>query len=222
MPHIPNEFKNESFLIEEENINVIKVNEDKKNAIIYFGGNVEAVVLNADTFAEIFPEHAVYLVNYRGYGRSSGEPTEKALFADALYIYDAIKKRHSNISVIGRSLGSGIATHLAAKRQIYKMILTTPYDSIEQMAQDRFYIYPVSILLKDKYDSISNIKNITAKTLILLAQKDEIIPLKHSLNLIKAFPQEQVIVKTIPNVDHNFIADHKEYQVAMSSFMEEK
>ena len=222
IPYVPNDFKSENFLIEGESINVIKINENKKNAIVYFGGNTEAVVLNGSTFKEIFPEHTVYLVNYRGYGASLGEPSEKALYTDALYIYDVIKKRHSKISAIGRSLGSGIATYLAAQRQIHRMILTTPYDSIQLMAQERFYFYPISILLKDKYDSIGNIKNITSKTLILLAQYDEIIPLKHSLNLIKEFPKDQIIVKTILNVDHNYIVDDKGYQTSISSFMLEK
>ena len=221
-PYIPHEYKNENFLIDEGSINVIEINENKKDAIIYFGGNVEAVVLNGATFKELFPKHSVYLVNYRGYGASVGEPSEKAFNRDALYIYDEIKKRHENISVMGRSLGSGIATYLASQRQIHKMILTTPYDSIQHIAQDRFYIYPISLLLKDKYDSISNIKNISSKTLVLLAKNDEIIPLKYSLNLIKEFPKEQVVVKTIQNIDHNFIIDAKEYQSAMSLFMSEE
>lgn len=221
-PYVPHDYKSENFTIEGEDINVIKINEKKENAIIYFGGNVEAVVLNAATFKEIFPKHAIYLVNYRGYGESTGDPSEKAFYSDALYIYDALKKRHSNISVIGRSLGSAMATHLAAHRPIHKMILTTPYDSILQIAQDRFYIYPISVLLKDKYDSKSNVKNISSKTLILLAQHDKIIPLKYPLSLIKEFPKEQVIIETILNVDHNFIVDSKQYQKSMSDFMSEQ
>ena len=219
MPYVPHEFSNESFSIEGETLNAIKINENKQNAIIYFGGNTEAIVLNASTFKKLFPQHTVYLVNYRGYGLSTGSPNEKAFYTDALHIYDVLKNRHKNISVIGRSLGSGVATYLASKRAVYKMILTTPYDSIQHIAKDRFYIYPISLLLKDKYESVNNIKNISSKTLILLAKNDEIIPLKYSLNLIKEFPKEQVIVKTILDVDHNFIVDKKEYQETISSFM---
>ena len=219
IPEIPNDYKSENFFIEGETINVIKLNENKKNAIIYFGGNTEAVVYNAKSFKENFSEHTVYIVNYRGYGPSSGDPSEKSFYSDALYLYDVLKKRHEKLSVMGRSLGSGIATYLASKREIYKMILVTPYDSIEHMAQDRFYLYPISLLIKDKYDSISNIKHISSKTLVLLAQLDKVIPLKYSLNLINEFPKDQIVVKTILDIDHIYISDHLEYQSILSAFM---
>ncbi len=222
IPEIPNDYKSENFMIEGETINVIKLNENKKNAIIYFGGNTEAVVYNAKSFKEVFSEHTVYIVNYRGYGPSSGTPSEKAFYHDALYLYDVFKKRHLKLAVIGRSLGSGIATFLASKREIHKMILVTPYDSIEHMAQDRFYLYPISFLIREKYDSISNVKHIKSKTLVLLAELDKVIPLKYSLNLIKEFPKDKIVVKTILDIDHIYISDHFEYQSIISEFMLEK
>jgi len=214
-------FKSEVFTNEGEKINVITLNENKQKAILYFGGNAEAVIYNANSFLQIFPEHTVYLVNYRGYGGSSGSPSEKGLYEDATYIYDALIKRHSGISVIGRSLGSGIATYLASTRDIDKLVLVTPFDSIQKVAQKRFPIYPMSILLKDKYDSRSNVKNIKARTLVLIAQNDEIIPLLNSQNLIKAFAKEDVTVKTISNSGHNDLSEHKQYYGTLIDFMSE-
>ena len=216
---IPHDFNSETFIIEDEKINVITLNDNKQKAILYFGGNAEAVIYNAAAFIQTFPEHTVYLVNYRGYGGSSGSPSEQALYADARFIYDELIQRHSSISVIGRSLGSGIATHLASSRQIEKLILITPFDSIKNVAQGRFPIYPMSVLLKDKYDSISHIKNIKAKTLMVLAQYDEIIPLKNSETLINAFPKEQVLVKTILDSGHNDLSQDQKYYIEHSNFM---
>jgi len=202
-----------------ESINVIVGNKEKQKAILYFGGNAESVVYNTPIFTNIFPDHAVYLVNYRGYGGSSGSPKEKDIYADASIIFEAIKKKHSEVSIIGRSLGSGVATFLAPKIETGKLVLITPFDSIQNVAQSRFFIYPMSLLLKDKYNSLSRVTSIKAKTLILIAENDKVIGFKHSANLVKAFPTSQIIVKTIPLTGHNTISKNEQYYQILKSFL---
>ena len=175
-------FQLEQFSVDNETIDVVVLNKGKHKAILYFGGNGESVAGSAPHFIKIFPDHTVYLVNYRGYGGSTGNPTEQALYSDALFIYDKISKKHKNISVIGRSLGTGVATFLASKRAITKMILVTPYDSFQNLAQQQYPIYPISFLLKDKYNSSSRVKDINSATLIILAEHDSVIPLNSSTN----------------------------------------
>ena len=201
-------------------INVIVVNDKKDKAILYFGGNGDTVALSAFAFDRFFPDHTVYLVNYRGYGGSSGEPTEKGIYSDALAIFDKIRSKYSEISVLGRSLGSGVATYLAAKREFEKLVLIAPYDSAQSMAQERFPLYPMSILLKDKYDSVSRVKDIEEKTLVLIAEKDSVITAKHSGKLIDAFPSSQVDVKTIKGVGHNTILRDDQYYYELQKFIE--
>ena len=208
----------EQYLNEGERIDVVVLNPNQQDAILYFGGNGESIVHSAVAFTDVF-EQTVYFVNYRGYGGSTGQPTEQALYSDAQYIYDVIKKRHSKISVIGRSLGSGVATFLAASRPIDKMALITPYNSIQQIAQDRFPVYPMSILLKDKYVSVDRVKNIESRTLVLLAERDRVIPKEYSMRLIAAFPEHQIIVKTMPNTGHNSLSDTDEYYLLLQKFM---
>jgi len=205
---------------EKESINVIVVNDKKAKAILYFGGNGDTVALSAFAFDRFFPEHTVYLVNYRGYGGSSGKPSEKGIYSDALTIFDQIKSKHSDISVLGRSLGSGVATYLASKREFEKLVLVTPYDSAQSMAQERFPLYPMSILLKDKYDSVSRVKDIQAKTLILIAGDDNVIPMKHTQQLIKAFLSSKVEVKIIEGVGHNTILRDDRYYHVLQKFMQ--
>ena len=94
---------------------------DGPGAIIYFGGNAEDVSGNIPGFRKIFPQHNVYLVNYRGYGGSTGSPSETAFYRDALAVFDEIRPRYTDISVIGRSLGSGVATYLATVREIDRL-----------------------------------------------------------------------------------------------------
>ena len=205
---------------DKESINVIVVNDKKEKAILYFGGNGDTVARSAFAFDRFFSEHTVYLVNYRGYDGSSGEPTEKGLYSDALAIFDQIRSKHSDISVLGRSLGSGVATYLASKREFEKLVLITPYDSAQSMAQERFPIYPMSLLLKDKYDSVARVKDIEAKTLILIAGDDNVIPMKHTKQLIKAFPASKVEVKIIEGIGHNNILHDERYYHALQKFMQ--
>jgi len=205
---------------DKESINVIVVNDKKEKAILYFGGNGDTVARSAFAFDRFFPEHTVYLVNYRGYGGSSGEPTEKGIYADALTVFDQIRSKHSDISVLGRSLGSGVATYLARKREFEKLVLITPYDSAQSMAQERFPLYPMSILLKDKYDSVSRVKNIDTKTLVILAEKDNVITMKHSQKLIDAFPASKVDVKIIEGVGHNTILRDDRYYHVLQKFIQ--
>lgn len=200
-------------------INVIVLNKGHKNAILYFGGNAESMAGSSDYIARQFPEFTVYLMDYRGYGKSTGKATEAALYKDALSLYDIVKPKHQRISVGGRSLGTGIATYVAAHRDVSKLALITPYDSIVNVAQERYPIYPVSFLLNDKYDSLSRVKDIKAQTLIVIAEKDKVIPLENTQRLIDAFDKKRLEVIVIKNRGHSDISSDKRYYKIMQDFI---
>jgi uncharacterized protein len=194
-------------------------NADGSSAIIYFGGNAEDVSGNIPQFRSIFPRHDIYLVNYRGYGGSTGSPSESGLYKDALAVFDEIRSSYSSISVIGRSLGSGVATYLAAARDIDRLILVTPFDSIENVAKRAMPLLPVSLLLKDKFDSAGRVADIDAPVLIVTAENDEIIAKRHSDALAGAFPDSQVAVEVIPDTGHNTIDMSPRYENVLSMFL---
>ena len=211
-------FEEVIFSNEGEAISTIVINRGREKAILYFGGNGESVAFSAADYADIFPSHTVYLVNYRGYGRSSGKPEEKGLYSDAQHVFDEIKQKHQNVSVIGRSLGSGVATFVASKRDVDRLALITPYDSIQNVAQQKYWIYPMSILLKDTFDSLGRVEQIKAQTLIVAAENDEVIGMKHTNNLIKAFPASQITVHIIKNAGHNTLSENGRYSVLLREF----
>ncbi len=202
-------------------INVIVLNKGYENAILYFGGNAESMAGSSDYIAQQFPTFTVYLMDYRGYGGSTGEPTEEGLYSDALKLYDTIKPKHNRISIGGRSLGSGIATYVAAHREVSKLALITPFDSIVNVAQGRYPLYPVSLLLHDKYDSESRVKKIKAKTFIVMAQNDGIITSEYTQKLIDAFDPVQLKVTVIKNRGHNDISSDARYYKIMQDFIGE-
>jgi pimeloyl-ACP methyl ester carboxylesterase len=216
---IVHEFEIQQYSIDEVILDVIVLNKGRDKAILYFGGNGESVFKNANRFSKVFNSHTVYLVNYRGYGGSTGKPTEAFLYSDAQFIYDKISGQYKSISVIGRSLGTGVATLLASTRSINKMILITPYDSIQSVAQSRYPVYPISIMLKDKFKSDSRIKDISASTLVIFAEHDQVIPLKNTQQLIEYFPPSQVQVEMIKGNGHNDLSSNPRYLYLLQQFM---
>ncbi len=200
-------------------IHVSVLNEGQEQAIMYFGGNAENVDYNATNFLQWFPEVTIFLVKYRGYGGSGGEPTEAGLYSDALHIYDEIHSNgYAQISVMGRSLGSGVATYLATHRSVDKLVLITPFDSIERIAQSQYPIYPINILLKDKYDSYNRADDISAQTLVVAAEDDAIIRLSHTERLVSGF-SISVKFEVIEDADHNNISEFPRYQQILSDFL---
>src|SRR5882672_3827775 len=157
-------------------LKIWEVARSSDRALIYFGGNGENVAWSIDDFAKAFPDRSLYLVNYRGYAGSTGQPTEKALLADAEAVFDIVRASHSDVAVIGCSLGSGVAVYLAGVRDVRKLVLVTPYDSIESLARAQFSLIPVSWLLEDTFDSLRRAKNVHAPVLVLMADGDTVVP----------------------------------------------
>ena len=209
-----------SLEIDGETLRILVRPADGPKALIYFGGNADDVSFNLYGFADSIPQTNLYLVNYRGYGGSTGSPSEQALYSDALAVYDFARTRHASISVLGRSLGSGVATYLAANREIEKLVLVTPFDSIVSVAKHQFPIFPVSLLLIDKFDSASRVKEVRASTLVLIAQNDSVIPRRNSESLIAHFPSNQIVVREIPGTSHDSIGVSSEARNAIASFLE--
>ncbi|AZZ76973.1 alpha/beta hydrolase [Pseudomonas sp. RU47] len=180
-------------------------------ALIYFGGNAEDVSHNLPEFAEAFPEYAVYLLNYRGFGGSSGSPSEAAIAEDALALFDQVYASHPQISLIGRSLGSGVAVRLASQRPVQQLILVTPYNSLEEIAAQQYPWVPVKWLLKDRFESGKYAEHIRVPTLLLAASDDEVIPRASTQRLLENFPQGVAVLRVVPDSGHNSISDRAQY-----------
>ena len=212
-------FKIEVFENHGERVEVIVANEGKENAVLYFGGNAEIVAYHGVELRDKLPDFTVYLVNYRGYGGSSGSPSEGALLDDALIIYDRIVERHSSVDIVGRSLGSGVATHVASARPVEKMVLITPYDSIRAIGQSQYPFFPVGLILKDHFDSASRVSEVNAETLVVLAENDQVIPLESSERLIAKFSDDLVQTVTIKGANHNDVTDTDIYYELLGEFL---
>ena len=203
----------------EVRIKVWTLNPGKEKAFIYFGGNAENVAYNIDDFSTLFADRTVYLVNYRGYGGSSGSPHEEGFYSDALFVYDHFMKQHTALCVMGRSVGAAVATYLASKRDVEKLILVTPFDSAINVGKKIYWFFPMGLILKEKLDSAGRAAKITTDTLIIAAANDRIIPYEHTRNLIKAFTKTEVEVAMLDGTGHNTVHLHPDYKKIIAAFM---
>lgn len=118
---------------------------------------------------------------------------------------------------MGRSLGTGIAVRLAVERPVSRLVLVTPYDSLQDLAARQFPWFPVRWLLMDKYDSGRHAPRIAAPTTLIVAGDDEIIPRDSSEQLHRRFPGGKASLIVIPRTRHNTVSDSPLYLEALKS-----
>jgi pimeloyl-ACP methyl ester carboxylesterase len=192
--------------------------------VIYFGGNAEEVSWLLPEFSRI-PTYATLLVNYRGYGLSEGSPSERAMFNDALEVYDKIVQRPDidarRVVVMGRSLGTGVATYVASQRPIAGAVLISPYDSMVAVAHSVYPFLPVSLLLRHRFESDQRAPSIQAPLLALAAAQDTVIPPERSKRLVEKWGAASRF-EVLDGVDHNTIAMHPHFWPLVAAFMAER
>ena len=196
------------------------VNPGCDRVLVYFGGNGERLDRWRETVAHHFPGHTTYLMAYRGYGASEGEPSQPALSADAVALVDHVTRRHSRapVDVLGRSLGSGVAMHVATQRTVAHVVLVTPFDSLVATAADLFPGLPVARLIADHWDSAAIASAVRAPTLVLRAARDVVVRPARTDALIEVLPDPVVI--SFPDADHTTISDDPGYWTSIAAFFD--
>jgi uncharacterized protein len=197
--------------------------DDARPLILYFGGNADDVLYSADKL-RASNLGSVLAFNYRGYGRSTGEPSQASLYEDALSIYDyAIGHGASpkQIVLVGRSLGSGVATMLAAHRSVAAVVLITPFDSLASVGAGHYPFFPVRLILRHPFPSDEWARDARAPVLILAAELDQIVPPVHAQRLFDrwAGPKQFHLLE---GVGHNDIDFHRNYFPLIEDFIAER
>jgi uncharacterized protein len=185
---------------------------------LYFGGNAEEVSWMLDELARRKLVTEWLLIDYRGYGASSGAPSERALHADALLWYDyAAQLGGEQIFAFGRSLGSAVAVHLAAERALAGVILAAPFDSMVALGKRHYPFLPVGLLLKHRFDSAALAPKIRAPLLCIVATHDDVIPAAHAKRLFDAWAGPKRWV-ALPG-GHNDVSDQADYWPSVQAFL---
>ncbi len=152
---------------------------DGKPVVLYFHGNGGALRYRVERFRRLIRDGVgLVALEYRGYGGTSGTPTEAGLIADAeaAYAFAAARYPAPQLALWGESLGSGVAVALAAEKPVGRVILEAPFTSAAAVGAMRYWYMPVGLLMKDQYRSDARIGKITAPVLILHGVHDDIVP----------------------------------------------
>ena len=150
-----------------------------KPLVIYFQGNAEGLLARAGRFAWMIADgDGLLALNYRGFGGSSGKPTEDGLIRDATAAYEFARARYpaKRIVLFGESLGTAVAVALAAGHEIGALILDAPFTSAADVGAAAYPFAPVRRLMKDKFRSDERIGRVAAPLLVLHGDADRIVP----------------------------------------------
>ncbi|RZN82270.1 MAG: alpha/beta hydrolase [Winogradskyella sp.] len=195
--------------------------ESPKGVILYFHGNA-GDLSRWGKITEYFTamNYDVLVMDYRTYGKSSGKLSEKAFYKDAQYCYDYLLKQYSekDITLYGRSLGTGTASYLASENNPYQLILETPYYSIEDVAKSRFPIFPVKYLLKYKFPTYKYLPKASCNISIIHGTDDTIVPYSSGKKLSE-LNIENLNFITVPRGSHNNLIEFNEYQNAITNIL---
>jgi len=175
-----------------------------KPIVLYFHGNGEIISWQAPRFRSLVSDGTGLLApSYRGYGGSTGQPTETGLHRDAAAAYAFAAARYSpqRIAVWGHSIGTGVAVALAAERPIARLILEAPFTSTADLAARIFPFVPVRLLMRDQFRSDERISDVRAPVLVMHGAQDDAIPIAHGERLYQLVRGPKKFVR-FPNGGH--------------------
>jgi uncharacterized protein len=194
-----------------------------KGLILYFHGNTRSIKGWAKYAKDFYRyDYDVILVDYRGFGKSTGRRNEKEMLNDMQVIYDELKQKYTedHLIICGRSMGSGFASKLAADNKPRYLILEAPYFNFTRVIERFIPFLPVRIVLRYQLRTDKWILKVDCHTYIIHGTRDWLIPIRHSESLQKLNPRKITLIRilggghnNLPSFDeyHNFVRDILKY-----------
>ncbi|WP_422361211.1 alpha/beta hydrolase [Reichenbachiella sp.] len=197
---------------------------DPKGIVIYFHGNTRSIK-GWSKYARDFTrsDYEVLLIDYRGFGKSTGKRAEKAIYKDSQYVYNRVRSWYpeEKIIIYGRSMGSGFAAKLASKNRPKMLILDAPYYSLSHLTSRWLFFLPLSILLKYHIRTDIWIKYVRCPVYIIHGTKDGLIPYRSSVRLRKEAPLTTRLIP-IHGGKHNNLTSFDEYHNHLDEILQDK
>jgi hypothetical protein len=203
-------------------INVLHFKSDSsKGLIVYYhgnAGNLSGWGMVAEDLASY--GYDVVMMDYRGYGKSIGKRSQATLLGDAIKVYDFFKDSVAERKVIifGRSIGTGMATHVASLRKPSKLILESPFYNFTSLVQSIIPIFPAKLTLKYRFPNDGNLQQVSCPVIIFHGNKDEVVPYEQGRRLYEG--TQNVKMFTIDGGGHNNLGQFESYRMALRKELE--
>jgi hypothetical protein len=186
--------------------------------VLGFGGNGQDAEMLAQDLAADFPNQQVAVFHYRGYGPSTGKPSEAALLADALTIHDALTEslRPPRTFAIGISLGSAVAAYLSKTRPLAGILLVTPFDSVAAIAKQTYFWLPVDRLLRHRFATVEFMAGNPTPAAVIAAEHDQVVRPERTRALVERLPN-LVFHRLLADATHNTIYHLPAFEQALEA-----
>lgn len=187
--------------------------ETSKGLILYFHGNTRSIKGWARYAKDFYRyDYDVVMVDYRGFGKSTGKRSEEDLLSDMQFVYETLMQQYKqeHLIVYGRSIGSGFAAKLASDNNPRYLILDAPYYSFTQIMERYLPILPVRWVIRYRLRTDKWIMHVKCHTYILHGTKDRLIPISNSEKLQALNPRKITLIR-IQGGSHNNLPSFPEY-----------
>ena len=184
--------------------------------VLYFSGNANNVIEFLDKVAPKIKGYNFAGFNYPGYAGSEGSPSEENFYKVASEIFE----KYNPDFVIGRSIGTAVASYLASKYDFKGLVLITPFDSIVSIAKQKYPFIPVGILLKYKFNEAEFVSKTDIPTVVIALKKDDVIPEKSLKNLLKNIKNLKDII-WLDGVTHGRIYEYPQIEKIIKKALDE-
>jgi len=194
--------------------------ENPRGVILYFHGNKGSLKRWGNITQEFVKYgYDIFVPDYRGYGKSSGNFNEEMMYKDALLCFDYLKNRYSNFVVYGCSLGCTFATKVAAERSPGQLILEAPFCNLKSVVDYHFPLLTFDFLLKYKFKTDRFIDKVKCKTTIFHGTEDRVIPIESSKILYSKSNKSLTEYIQIERATHHNIDEFEIYKRKITSLL---
>lgn len=193
--------------------------------LLFFHGNAGNISHRLDSL-KIFHELGlqVFIIEYRGYGQSSGKPTEAGMYSDARAAWQWLTQtqgvRPENIILFGRSLGGAVASWLAGRVDAAGLIVESAFTSVPDVAADLYWWLPVRLLSRLEFDTAEYIRSTELPVLVVHSRDDEIIPFAHGRRLHEIAGERGALLEIRGGHNTGFIESRARYRDGLDRFIE--
>lgn len=195
-----------------------------RGVVLFLHGNAGNLSHRIDSIAMFHRlGYSVLIFDYRGYGRSSGKPSEAGLYQDAQTAWDHLARTRGiapgRIVLFGESLGGALAARLAARETPGALVLASSFTSAPQLAADLYPWLPVKWLLRLRYDTLAALSQVRCPVLVAHSPDDEIVPFRHGQALFDAAPQPKVLLTLAGGHNDGFIFMREVWVAVLADFL---